>query len=59
MKKFKVPAILFGMAVLSTVAHNLISATLGIEEPVFFSLSFMFLVGAMATFVFSILKGRG
>ncbi|HUV80988.1 MAG TPA: hypothetical protein VMW21_00485 [Patescibacteria group bacterium] len=50
-KQTKITYILFGLSVISVVLHNAISAYFKIEEPVFFILTFAFLL----SFVISVI----
>ena len=46
-KQVKIPLLLLGLFLLSTVIHNIIYGLIGKEEPVFFSLSLL----SLAAFV--------
>ena len=50
------PAFLFVGAVLSAVAHNLLCAVFKFEEPVFFALTFVLLLGAAVSLI--VVAGR-
>jgi len=45
--------LLFGLSILSVILHNAISAYLKIEEPVFFILTFAFLLAFVISVIYS------
>ena len=55
-KPIKLSLIFFGAAVISTLLHNLISGLIEKEEPVFFILTFVFLLATIISVFYSIIK---
>lgn len=61
-KHIKICLLFFGLAVLSCVLHNLVFTLFKFEEPVFFILVFVFLLAAIISVIYSIVKsltGKG
>jgi len=52
-KQTKIIYTLFGLSILSVVLHNAISAYFKIEEPVFFILTFAFLLSFVISVIYS------
>ena len=52
-KQTKITYILFGLSVISVVLHNAISAYFKIEEPVFFILTFAFLLSFVISVIYN------
>lgn len=54
-KQTKIIYILFGLIIISAILHNLISALFDIEEPIFFSLSLLFILGFILSVIYNII----
>lgn len=56
MKSVRISFKLFLAAVVSAIAHNLIYATFGVEESVFFLLTFVFFIVALLTLILAVFR---
>ena len=54
-KQTKITYILFGLAAISVILHNAISAYLKTEEPVFFTLTSIFLLGFVISVIYDVI----
>ena len=54
-KQIKISLILFASIIVSIILHNLISALLNFEEPVFFILSLIFILAFVTSLVYLII----
>jgi len=52
----KIPLLLLALAIISAIIHNAIYALFEIEEPVFFILTFVFLLGAIVFAVYKMIR---
>jgi hypothetical membrane protein len=52
-KQTKITYVLFGLSILSVILHNAISAYFQTEEPVFFVLTFAFLLSFVISVIYS------
>lgn len=52
----KIPLLLLGLAIISAIVHNAIYALFEVEEPVFFILTFVFLLGAIVFAVYKMIR---
>ena len=55
-KQFKITLLLIGLAIVSSVLHNLVSGLFEFEEPVFFILTFVFLLGAIVFAIYNMIR---
>ena len=51
-KQTKITYVLFGLSILSVILHNAISAYFKIEEPIFFVLTFTFLLSFVISVIY-------
>ena len=55
-KQTKITYVLFGLSILSVILHNAISAYFKIEEPVFFILTFIFVLGFAISVIYNLIN---
>lgn len=56
-KPIKLSLIFFALTIVSAILHNLVSGWIGKEEPVFFILTFVFLLAMIISVFYGIIKG--
>ncbi len=52
----KIPLLLLVLAVISAIIHNVIYGLFKVEEPVFFILTFVFLLGAIVFAIYKMIR---
>jgi len=55
-KQTKITYVLFGLSILSVILHNAISAYFKIEEPVFFILTLVFVLGFAISVIYNLIN---
>ena len=53
-KQTKISFLFLGLAVLSAILHNAVYALVGVEEPIFFSLTFVFAIAFIVSLIYSV-----